>query len=289
MPRTAAATALAALALWNVAAAAAPPDSSAGWRPSRISDFPGATRAVLGDVGYVLAAPARIHTRTLPWIAGAVAVGAVLYAYDQDIHDAVKDAYGEPLFEAVVGPGRELEALGNMGVTNKDWFAALGIGHVTGWDPLREISGEVIESHLLAGGIRNLGEVVIGRSRPFEGNGPRHFDPGHGTSMPSGHASVAFELATIASFHARHPVVTIGSYAIATSIALQRLDSSAHWASDVYVGALVGTLVARTVVRRHAARIAARDAQARFEPWLGEDGSLQGLAIRLSLGAAESP
>ena len=252
----------------------------------------------------MLAAPARIHTRTLPWIAGAVAVGAVLYAYDQDIHDAVKDAYGEPLFEAVVGPGRELEALGNMGVTNKYWFAALGIGHVTGWDPLREISGEVIESHLLAGGIRNLGEVVIGRSRPFEGNGPRHFDPGHGrlltewisldgrmngTSMPSGHASVAFELATIASFHARHPVVTIGSYAIATSIALQRLDSSAHWASDVYVGALVGTLVARTVVRRHAARIAARDAQARFEPWLGEDGSLQGLAIRLSLGAAESP
>ena len=288
MPRLASATAIAAVALWSAAAAAEPPDSSGGWQPSRLSDFPGATRAVLGDVGYVLAAPARIHTGTIPWIAGAVAVGAVLYAYDQDIHDAVKDAYGEPLFEAIVEPGRELEDLGNMGVTNKYWFAALGIGHLTGWDPLREISGEVLESHLLAGGIRNLGEYVIGRARPFEGFGPRHFDPGHGTSMPSGHASVAFELATIASFHARHPVVTVGSYAIATSIALQRLDSSAHWASDVYVGALVGTLVARTVVRRHADRIAARDAAAQFEPWLDERGVLQGLAIRLPLGAAVS-
>jgi membrane-associated phospholipid phosphatase len=283
--RVLAAAAVALLVATGSPAADEPADSTAtGWRPSRLSDFPDAARAVAGDVGWTLASPARIRRGALPWIAGAVAIGAAFYASDQELFDGVKRSYGDPVFEFAVAPGRAVEPIGNMGVTNKYWFAGLALGHATGWDPLREITGEVLESHLLAGGIRNLGEIAIGRARPFEGKGARHFDPGDGTAMPSGHASVSFELATIASHHARHPAVTVASYGLATSIALQRLDSSAHWPSDVFVGALVGTLVARSVVARHAQRTAARDAALSWLPWLDERGGVRGVAVRVPFG-----
>jgi membrane-associated phospholipid phosphatase len=61
-----------------------------------------------------------------------------------------------------------------------------------------------------------------------------------------------FEVATVAAHHTRSVPLRILYYAVATSISLQRVDSRAHWPSDIFMGAVVGTAVARAIVRRHA-------------------------------------
>ena len=48
-------------------------------------------------------------------------------------------------------------------------------------------------AHFIAGGIRNVGKFIVGRRHPYEDQGPRSFEFGHGTSFPSGHTSVLFE------------------------------------------------------------------------------------------------
>src|SRR4029434_3698376 len=93
---------------------------------------------------------------------------------------------------------------------------------------------------------------------PFEADRTEFFV--QGTSMPSGHTSVVFELATIFTRHTEGMprAVQVGggitSYGLTTAVALQRVDTNAHWASDVILGGAMGALVANTVVNRNQER-----------------------------------
>ena len=60
-----------------------------------------------------------------------------------------------------------------------------------------------------------------------------------------------FQLATVLSHHANRTWFSIGAYAIAASVGVQRVMSDAHWTSDVIVSAAFGTAVARCVVLLH--------------------------------------
>jgi hypothetical protein len=134
------------------------------------------------------------------------------------------------------------------------YLAGEAVGQIFGIEPLKKIPLEIIESHLIAGGIRNASKLFIGRRREFEGKGPYFFEFNGGTSFPSGHTSVMFEVATIASHHAHNRLVSVFFYSLATLEGSQRIDSSAHWPSDVFLSAVLGSLVARAVVHRNAER-----------------------------------
>lgn len=67
-------------------------------------------------------------------------------------------------------------------------------------------------------------------------------------SLPSGHASNAFALATVASRHYGWKV-GVPAYALAAGIGLSRIESNRHYLSDVLAGATLGILVGRTVTR----------------------------------------
>lgn len=97
-------------------------------------------------------------------------------------------------------------------------------------------------------------KYVSGRDRPNENDDQNAFHgPGSGTnkSFPSGHASAAFALAGTFSevYKDEYPWVPWVLYPIATGTALARIDRDKHWASDVFVGGLIGYLMAATVVR----------------------------------------
>ncbi len=181
-------------------------------------------------------------------------MGGTLFAYDEDLIEATRRNADDPVWHRVQEVGRFVEPLGYMGRTNPYYLAALAAGYAFKVKPLREIPTEILESHLTAGGIRNLAKVLIGRRRPFENRGPRFFEFNGGTSFPSGHTSVWFELATILSHHAHFMPVTIVAYGLATTAALERIHSRSHWPSDVFLSAVSGTLVARTIVRRNEER-----------------------------------
>jgi membrane-associated phospholipid phosphatase len=73
--------------------------------------------------------------------------------------------------------------------------------------------------------------------------------------MPSGHATVAFALAsTISERFDNSWWVAPGAYALASLVAFSRTRANAHFASDVLVGAAIGTATGRTVVDLERAR-----------------------------------
>ncbi len=224
----------------------------------------GAVAVFFEDAWYVASSPARMNWQSAAWTAGIVGAGTVIYANDQAIHDAFQRSRGNEFYRAALWLGDRWEPVGNMGHTNIYYAGALAAGLATRWTPLERVPAEILQSHWTAGGLRNAGKWAVGRRRPFEDQGPRAFDPPHGTSMPSGHASVMFELAAIAAHETRDtplsiPVSTITHFA-AASVCMQRIDSGNHWPSDVYAGAVSGALISRTLLARRDARRAARAA-----------------------------
>jgi membrane-associated phospholipid phosphatase len=75
--------------------------------------------------------------------------------------------------------------------------------------------------------------------------------PLHGSSFPSGHATGAFSVATvIATRYRKHRWVPWAMYGMATAISLSRITSSAHFPSDVFLGAAMGYTISRYQVLR---------------------------------------
>ncbi len=67
-------------------------------------------------------------------------------------------------------------------------------------------------------------------------------------SFPSGHASAAFSLATVAEQHYGWKI-GVPAYLLASGIGLSRIESNKHNLSDVLAGATIGIIVGRTVSR----------------------------------------
>jgi membrane-associated phospholipid phosphatase len=68
-------------------------------------------------------------------------------------------------------------------------------------------------------------------------------------SMPSGHTIAAFSVATVvARRYGNHRWVPYASYGIATLVGFSRVTLSAHFVSDVFVGAALGYSVSRFAV-----------------------------------------
>jgi membrane-associated phospholipid phosphatase len=69
---------------------------------------------------------------------------------------------------------------------------------------------------------------------------------GKGTSFPSGHALMAFSVATVfARRYREHRWVPYVAYAAASAIAFARVTTGAHFPSDVFVGSALGFVIAR--------------------------------------------
>src|SRR6202045_3530570 len=69
---------------------------------------------------------------------------------------------------------------------------------------------------------------------------------GKGTSFPSGHALMAFCVATVfARRYREHRWVPYLAYAAASAIAFSRVPTGAHFPSDVFVGSALGFVIAR--------------------------------------------
>jgi membrane-associated phospholipid phosphatase len=155
--------------------------------------------------------------------------------------------------------------------------AALAIGRLTGSDHLSEIGLRTTEAIVAGGIVVGAMKGVMGRQRPFiEKNDPGDFFIGRGfangslTSFPSGHTAAAFSAATVLSLEARRMwprtanVVTPLLYGGAAAVGLARMYDSKHWASDVALGATIGTVSGIQVMRYNDAR--PHNALAR---WLG--------------------
>lgn len=75
--------------------------------------------------------------------------------------------------------------------------------------------------------------------------------PFKGSSFPSGHAAGAFSVATvIATRYRKHRWVPLVAYGFATAVSFSRVTTSAHFPSDVFLGAALGYTITRYEVMR---------------------------------------
>lgn len=135
------------------------------------------------------------------------------------------------------------------------------IGKAARHEGVEDAGWHATQSVLLAGGVTSVLKFAVGRARPLdvEGSDGDEFLPMRGhrdewSSMPSGHTTVAFAAASAfsAELGRSHPKVARWVrpllYGSAAAVGISRLVDERHWASDVIVGAGVGTIVGRRLV-----------------------------------------
>jgi membrane-associated phospholipid phosphatase len=68
-------------------------------------------------------------------------------------------------------------------------------------------------------------------------------------AFPSGHTAAAFSIATVfASQYSNIKAIPVISYTMATLVGISRLTEHQHWASDIFVGGLIGYVCGKEVV-----------------------------------------
>ncbi len=175
------------------------------------------------------------------------------------------------------------------------------VGRLTHRPTLADVGLHTTEAIILGSGVTMVFKDILGRSRPFVTNAtdPRDFKlfkgfgNGDRQSFPSGHTTAAFAAASslTSEVHRVYPHLTWIAgpllYGGATTVGLARMYHNKHWASDVALGAAVGTFSGLKVVRyshNHPDnRIDKLLLRTVVQP-NGNGGELAGLSIPWSIG-----
>ncbi len=137
------------------------------------------------------------------------------------------------------------------------------VGRWGGHPTLEDVGWHGTEAVLLSSAVTGVLKATLGRARPYVVNdtNPHDFKFGGGfsssdrQSFPSGHTTTAFAAAAAVTSEMRrlHPqsvwYVAPVLYGGATMVGLSRMYHNKHWASDVVLGAAIGTFSGLKVVR----------------------------------------
>ena len=109
-------------------------------------------------------------------------------------------------------------------------------------------TGQMLAEAIIANGIyTEVLKITLGRARPFTNEPNTEIDffefefESAEHSLPSGHTSTAFTIATVLSERFNNVYASFALYSLASLTAYQRIYSDVHWLSDVVLGAALGT------------------------------------------------
>jgi len=210
-----------------------------------------------GDVLKIVTAPVRLSHRDALQVAGASGlVVGIMAGLDRPAARRVAASSGGPtgsLAFPLGAPGRWYDELGpdNVAIGAVGAFALSGIALQD--RRLTRTSVNLVEAVAITKAMTGLFKGLAGRARPYGETGPWDLDAArfgsqHLTrSMPSGHTSRAFALASVIAHEYPAWWVQLPVYGVAGSVGVQRIRSGNHWLSDVVVGGALGYLIGRTV------------------------------------------
>jgi membrane-associated phospholipid phosphatase len=215
-----------------------------------------ASLAILAALALAALLPSALAAQSLPaldpplpsrlgLLDGALAIGAVgaLLLIDEPVTRALA-ADHDPLIDTGAAVTRRM---GQPEVWATVGLGLTAVGLVSGNGRLTGAGVRATSSVALAGLATHGLKAVFGRLRP-DSLDADHFSPfSSGHSFPSGHATVAFALATSLSDEIRRPWASVLLYGAATGTALSRVHDRRHWLSDVALGAAIGVTTAKFV------------------------------------------
>lgn len=139
-----------------------------------------------------------------------------------------------------------------------------GVGRLAHWREVADLGLHGTEAVAISGIATGILKDALGRARPYVSSdtSPHDFGFARGLkkggpyqSFPSGHATAAFAAASVVTSESQRwwPkgtwLVAPAMYGGATLVGLSRMYNNAHWASDVVLGAGIGTFAGIKVVR----------------------------------------
>lgn len=203
-----------------------------------------------------------LFARADPWILGGFIAGAAaIRPFDRQIANEIREPDAQDNHIASHA-AKVFNFLGSPG-TLIGGVALYGVGRIGHFERVADLGLHGTEAIVVSAGITYVIKGLAGRQRPSHAgvNDPDDFSFGGGfttggaSSFPSGHATAAFALATIVTLETHRwwprstwyiaPVMFGG----ASLVGVARLYTNAHWASDVVMGAGIGTLTGLKVFR----------------------------------------
>jgi membrane-associated phospholipid phosphatase len=96
-------------------------------------------------------------------------------------------------------------------------------------------------------------QLMAGRERPDEGTGNGRFwrRAGLDTSFPGGHAMFTWSMAAVIAHEYPRRWVKFAAYGAAFTVSATRLTGRNHFASDIWVGSILGYLIGSDIFHRH--------------------------------------
>jgi membrane-associated phospholipid phosphatase len=225
-----------------------------------------------------------LHWDSSEWArAGAIVAALAIVGRKDTAIDAAVQRNRSSRTDAVASAVTPLGSYAAVGAS----VAALGGGWLLRDALLRDTGRDAIEAELFAAGIVTpLLKTITGRVRPSQGSDADEFRTfSRNQSFPSGHATEAFAVASVFAARSDGWVVPTLSYTLASMVALARVHDRAHFASDVFAGAVIGAAIGRSVVSRHRAN--PEKVSWDLVPFEANRGA--GLAIRLGAGRRSPP
>jgi len=203
------------------------------------------------DFNQVVSAPKDWNKTDLVKLSAFVASGTLIFIFDEDIYSWVqkrKSPTSDDIF-------RFSNSLGH-GIFLGSSITALYItGEIFDDVRLRQIALLGLESWIITGVIVAGMKFMIGRARPCQEETSTTFHPFSFStryrSFPSGHASSAFALATTIADHSDKFIVDALAYSLAVLAGIARVHEEKHWASDVFIGAVLGHFISKKISAWH--------------------------------------
>jgi membrane-associated phospholipid phosphatase len=205
---------------------------------------------------------APFFTRKDAFLAAGFAVGTVaMFPLDRHFASQLQDPGTQAnRFFKNASNGAELIASPGAYVIGGTLYV---VGRFTHADRVADLGWHGTEAVLVAEGLTWVIKGVAGRARPFLSNdtdptdwvATKGFTSGDWSSFPSGHTSTAFAAAAAVTnettrwWPRSEWIVGPVMYAGATAVGLSRMYHNKHWASDVVLGAAIGTFSGRKVVQ----------------------------------------
>jgi membrane-associated phospholipid phosphatase len=206
--------------------------------------------------------PAPLFTKKDFLVAGAFTVGMVaMFPFD------------ERLAKHLTNPGAQANKFFKNASTGVEWIASPGpyliggtlyaVGRIGHFDRVADLGWHGTEAVLVADVLTYMLKGINGRSRPFVSNDTnprdyklfRGFGDGTRQSFPSGHTTSAFAAAAAVTAETgtwwpkSKWVIGPLMYGGATMVGLSRMYHNKHWASDVVLGAAIGTFSGWKIVQ----------------------------------------
>ena len=128
-------------------------------------------------------------------------------------------------------------------------------GYTTNDETSKKIGFEIGQSFLYSVSVTSSLKIILGRARPSTGLPSTSYSPfafsRSNWSHPSGHTTIAFSLSTVLAANTNNDALKVLAFIPAVLTATSRMYQNHHWASDVFLGAVIGYFTGKFVTDIH--------------------------------------